>query len=58
VRQLAATLRPKSGVGKGSLMLVSGRMEAEVHRVRLQHSRTWTRGAMRTEGDQGARSVA
>jgi hypothetical protein len=53
VRRMAARLRPKSGVGKGSLMLRSGRTEAKVHRGRQWHSQTWTRGAMRVEGERG-----
>jgi hypothetical protein len=53
VRRMSPTLQPKSDMGKGSLMLGSGRTGAEVHRGRLRHSRTWTRGAMRMEGERG-----
>jgi hypothetical protein len=53
VRRMAARLWPKSGVGKGSLMLGSGRTEAKVHRGRQWHSQTWTRGTTRVEGEWG-----
>jgi hypothetical protein len=52
VRRMVVMLRPKSGMGKGSLMLGSGKTEAEVHMGRLWHSRTWMRGATRTEGER------